>query len=92
MGLPGHHRTSSDKRKRSAHFGLKAFQPTVCPKCKKPVMPHRACEFCGFYKGREVVAIKVLKALKPVEAKAPKAKKPAVKKAKKEAPVAESKS
>jgi len=54
MGLPGHRRTSSDKRKRSAHFGLKKVHASVCQKCKKSVLSHQACEFCGFYKGRSV--------------------------------------
>lgn len=26
-----------------------------CPKCKAPVLSHRACPACGYYKGREVV-------------------------------------
>lgn len=56
MGLPGHRRTSSHKRRRSAHFALKTVVLTKCTQCKKPVMPHRACAFCGNYKGRKVAA------------------------------------
>jgi large subunit ribosomal protein L32 len=56
MGLPGHRRTSSDKRKRSAHFALTAVSLTKCPQCKKAVKPHHACAFCGTYKGRKVTA------------------------------------
>jgi large subunit ribosomal protein L32 len=55
MGLPGHRRTSSDKRRRSAHFGLKTGAINLCPKCAKPILAHRACKFCGTYKGRQVV-------------------------------------
>lgn len=55
MGLPGHRRTSSDKRRRAAHFGLQSGAIAVCPKCQKPVRPHRACAACGTYKGRTVV-------------------------------------
>ncbi|MEK7508603.1 MAG: 50S ribosomal protein L32 [Patescibacteria group bacterium] len=61
MGLPGHRRTSSDKRRRAAHFALKPTQLFVCPKCQKPVRPHRLCAFCGTYKGREVIKIKTKK-------------------------------
>lgn len=57
MGLPGHRRTSSDKRKRSAHFALTATAINACPKCGKAVRPHRACAFCGTYKGRQVIKI-----------------------------------
>lgn len=59
MALPGHRRTSSHKRRRAAHFALKPSQLTVCPKCKKAVRPHHVCAFCGTYKGREVLKIKV---------------------------------
>ncbi|MFH0928419.1 MAG: 50S ribosomal protein L32 [bacterium] len=69
MGLPGHHRTSSHKRRRAAHFALKKSQPGVCPRCKKPVLSHRACAFCGFYNGREVLKIKLPKALQKTAAK-----------------------
>jgi large subunit ribosomal protein L32 len=90
MGLPGHHRTSSDKRKRAAHFHLDAAHPSLCAKCKKPVMSHKACAFCGTYKGREVIKMNVLGAAKPsakaAEAKAPKAvKKTAAEKTEKKA-------
>jgi len=60
MGLPGHHRTSSDKRRRSAHFGLTLQQLGSCPKCNKPVRPHHACAFCGTYRGK-IVKVKQIK-------------------------------
>lgn len=50
MALAGHRRTSSDKRRRSAHFALKKVDLQVCPACKKSVQPHHACLSCGFYK------------------------------------------
>ena len=55
MGLPGHRRTSSHKRRRAAHFALKKLNLVSCPKCKEPSMPHRACPNCGTYAGRKVV-------------------------------------
>ncbi|HLD61031.1 MAG TPA: 50S ribosomal protein L32, partial [Patescibacteria group bacterium] len=58
MGLPGHRRTSSHKHRRAAHFALQANTITTCPKCKKPILPHRACAFCGTYRGRQVVKVK----------------------------------
>jgi large subunit ribosomal protein L32 len=45
-------------RRRAANSNLKvAVQVIACPKCKEPVLPHRACAACGFYKGREVVKV-----------------------------------
>ncbi len=58
MGLPGHRRTSSHKRRRAAHFALAEASHNTCPKCKKPVKAHHACNFCGTYKGRQVLKIK----------------------------------
>lgn len=57
MGLPGHRRTSGDKRRRLTHIALTATAATTCPKCKKTIRTHRACAFCGTYKGRQVVKV-----------------------------------
>lgn len=59
MGVPKK-RTSKMRRdrRRAANNPLKAaVQVTKCPKCKEPVLPHRACSACGYYKGREVIAV-----------------------------------
>lgn len=61
MGLPGHRRTSSHKRRRASHFALDKKQLGQCAKCKKPVRPHVACAFCGTYKGRQVARAKATK-------------------------------
>ena len=46
-----------DKR-RSTVWKLEVPGLAKCPKCGEPVLPHRACKACGFYKGREVIAVK----------------------------------
>jgi large subunit ribosomal protein L32 len=28
-----------------------------CPRCNEPVLPHRVCETCGFYQGRDAIVI-----------------------------------
>ncbi|MBI4434521.1 50S ribosomal protein L32 [Candidatus Uhrbacteria bacterium] len=58
MGLPGHRRTSSDKRRRASHFALKKLNLAACSSCKKPVLPHHACAFCGMYGGKQIIAVK----------------------------------
>lgn len=58
MGLPGHRRTSSHKRRRASHFALTKRNLAACAHCKKPVLPHHACAFCGWYDGREVMKVK----------------------------------
>ena len=27
----------------------------TCPHCHEPVMPHRVCQSCGYYDGKEVL-------------------------------------
>ena len=76
MGLPGHRRTSSHKRRRASHFALKPKTLATCPKCKAPVLPHVACKECGTYAGRQVIELK-----NPLEKKAAPKKDVAAKKA-----------
>jgi len=61
MGLPGHRRTRSHKKRRASHFALGKINFSLCPKCKKPVLPHHVCGFCGFYSGKEVLKMKAPK-------------------------------
>jgi large subunit ribosomal protein L32 len=59
VGVPKK-RTSKMRRnrRRAANSNLRsAVQVIQCPKCKEPVLPHRACAACGYYKGREVIAV-----------------------------------
>ncbi|MBI2099278.1 50S ribosomal protein L32 [Candidatus Uhrbacteria bacterium] len=67
MGLPGHRRTSSHKRRRASHFALRKLNLAVCEKCKKAILPHNACAFCGTYQGRQVLKIKEAAGTKKVE-------------------------
>ena len=61
MSIPTQKHTKSRTKKRRAVIKLKAGDPVVCPKCKKTVKSHRACAFCGTYKGRQVVKVRVPK-------------------------------
>jgi large subunit ribosomal protein L32 len=61
MGLPSKRRTKSSKLRRASHFALKKIKTTVCPKCQKPSLSHRACSFCGYYRGQAVLKIKLKK-------------------------------
>jgi len=49
------------------HLYIKEPILGICPKCGKRVRLHTACEFCGYYKGIEV--IDVLKKLTKKERK-----------------------
>lgn len=51
MGLPGHRRTSSDKRRRASHFALKAPAITVDKKTNQTHLSHRAAPGATEYRG-----------------------------------------
>jgi large subunit ribosomal protein L32 len=74
MGLPGKKLPKSAKGPRLARLKQVAANLTTCPKCKKTVQPHRACRFCGFYKGREVFVVKLKAAKSKAKAEAAKTK------------------
>ena len=50
--------TKSARNRRRSHQALKTTTLTVCPHCQQAVLPHRACQFCGYYKQRAVIKIK----------------------------------
>lgn len=67
MGLPKWNTTKSKRNKRRMHLFIKPSTPTACPKCGKPVLPHKACLNCGYYRGIDV--LDVLKKLTKKEKK-----------------------
>lgn len=58
MATPKKKRTKSSAGKRQAHDGLEEVALNSCPQCGSPVKPHRVCQNCGTYKGKEKVKIK----------------------------------
>ena len=58
MSVPTQRRTKSSRLRRASHFALKKTGLVKCPKCDHLTLPHRVCEFCGTYKGQQVIALK----------------------------------
>jgi ribosomal protein L32 len=54
MGLPGHRRTSSDKRRRASHFALKKTNIAVDKKTGTPHLSHRAAPGATEYRGIKI--------------------------------------
>ena len=51
-------KTSQRRRdQRRSQQKLSVETAGVCPQCKSPKRPHRACPKCGTYKGREVIVL-----------------------------------
>lgn len=54
-------RRSSNTRsalRRSHHF-LVTPSMSQCSNCKTPLVPHRICPVCGYYRGKQVLTMKV---------------------------------
>lgn len=51
-------RTSASRRdKRRSHHALQTPAITSCSNCGAPQRPHRVCGSCGWYAGKQVVAM-----------------------------------
>ncbi len=57
MPNPKRRHSKARRDSRRAHDHLQPPALAVCPQCQEPVMPHRVCGKCGFYKGRQVMAV-----------------------------------
>jgi large subunit ribosomal protein L32 len=57
MPLPKRRHSVTRGRKRRTHYKLAAPTASVCPQCREVKQPHRICPHCGYYKGREIIAI-----------------------------------
>lgn len=43
--------------RRRSHLALKPQALLACAQCKKKIMAHTVCKYCGYYKGREVLNV-----------------------------------
>ncbi len=57
MALPKRRHSKTRGRKRRTHDNLRRAGVTLCPRCDTVKEPHRVCPNCGYYAGREVIAM-----------------------------------
>ena len=57
MPNPKRRHSHARTRTRRAHDSLKKVGMSECPNCHEPKLPHRVCQNCGQYKGREVIEV-----------------------------------
>lgn len=55
MAVPKRKTSKSRKGMRRSHWNIAIPAMATCANCGQPVMPHRVCPGCGFYKGRKVI-------------------------------------
>ena len=54
--VPKRKTSKQRKHKRRSHHALVENTTNSCTNCGQQTLPHRACKFCGFYKGSKVTS------------------------------------
>ncbi len=57
MAEPKKRLTSSRSGKRRSHIFLKTKNLSACSKCKSPIVSHRVCPTCGYYRGQDLLRL-----------------------------------
>ena len=61
MANPKRRHSNERTRTRRAHHALKPKTFVNCTQCAAPVLPHRICPKCGYYRGHPVMTVKAKK-------------------------------
>ena len=59
MANPKRRHSNERTRTRRSHDALKLKAINNCKQCGAPAKPHCVCPKCGFYRGRQVMTVKV---------------------------------
>ena len=57
MALPKRKHSKARRDKSRTHWKLVLPTLTTCPQCAQPVVPHRVCARCGYYRGRQEIVV-----------------------------------
>ncbi|MDR7417531.1 MAG: 50S ribosomal protein L32 [Armatimonadota bacterium] len=60
-----HPKSRTGSRRSTWKAGLVTL--VTCPQCKSRIIPHRVCPSCGYYGGREVLAVDTARSKKKKE-------------------------
>jgi large subunit ribosomal protein L32 len=55
MAVPKQRQSHSRTNKRRSQHRIETPGLRICPRCGAPRRPHRVCQNCGTYAGREVI-------------------------------------
>lgn len=64
MANPKRRHSNTRSRLRRAHDFLKLKSLSRCSQCGAAILPHRVCKKCGYYRGKQVLTVKVKTAKK----------------------------
>jgi len=57
MAVPKRRHSKSRKLKRRTHHEAQVIASQACPRCGDPRRPHRVCPSCGYYGGKQRIAV-----------------------------------
>src|ERR671927_487857 len=57
MAVPKRRMSKSRKRLRRGHHSAAGPSTQACPRCGSPKLSHRACDSCGYYRGKKQVEV-----------------------------------
>ena len=58
MAVPRKRQALGRTHRRRSHHALSAPTRSICSNCKSVKMPHRICNSCGHYGGRQIIEAK----------------------------------
>lgn len=58
MAVPKNKTSKARRDSRAAQWKIESPELTECPQCHELKLSHRVCKKCGYYDGKQVVAIK----------------------------------
>jgi len=57
MGIPKRKTSKSKRDMRRSHDALTVPPQSSCSQCGEPILPHRVCAACGYYRGKQVITV-----------------------------------
>ena len=57
MAVPKGKISKARKHSRRANWKISAPGIVACPQCHEPKLAHRVCKKCGYYDGKQAVAV-----------------------------------
>jgi len=64
MSVPKQKHTQGRRDRRRANIKIVAKKMVACSHCKKKIVQHVMCSYCGYYKGKKVKEIAIKKSKK----------------------------
>jgi len=55
--VPKQRKTKSRRNQRRSHLSLSKKNLVKCSHCSRMILPHRMCQFCGYFKGRQIIDV-----------------------------------